>query len=718
MKEKIRVMIGAFLLLGLVSYFGLFGQTFNLSKAQGSYDQIETYGTINSASIKIRPIPTEVTKANLFYRKQGTSQWKQGLDPVITVANHFLEDGPVGIDKNTDPELFSTGHLYVIAEEKAPMIRRLHGSIMYLDPSTTYEIKVELKRSDGSVYDTITSQVATWADQYPFGQPGSSGRTLYVSNNAGDYSSINSALDAADPGDIIVVRPGTYSYNIQVTPERSGEDGRPITIKGYGAKLEDPNGSVRDCIRFYPGAHDVIIEGFEIGVFNTSVHVYFDGANISRIILQNNKIDLTGTAGPSIRKTIAGVTENMNKILIQNNTVLSTNTDNGFTIYLTHTGVGARGVVIRNNYFKVGSCQDVAGFREGPREDFDIYNNYFEGQPSDDGIELEGGININVRFWNNTVNNVAGTKGTISHTPVVVGPIYVFRNVLYTSPQAYKIASNAVQDAQSTCNLPSAYRLADLGPVFWYHNTIYHNPGDFSNFQFFRYPHVLEQTNIILKNNIIYGSKLFDGTNMYLLPHPLDVDRYNTECGTANSGYRWGQINSDYNIWWDGSTTTCPNSSDRSKPDDQCGHGLDLHSVFADPKFISASWPNPDLKLSSTSPAIDKGVILPNINDNYSGSAPDLGAFEYGQSGITLSKSVDKSSAQVGDILTYSITYQNISGGGLTNAKIEDPIPSGTTYVNGSATSGGTFDGTKVIWNLGNLDPGASGSVQFQVRVE
>ena len=37
-----------------------------------------------------------------------------------------------------------------------------------------------------------------------------------------------------------------------------------------------------------------------------------------------------------------------------------------------------------------------------------------------------------------------------------------------------------------------------------------------------------------------------------------------------------------------------------------------------------------DLRLRKGSAAIDAGVVLPNINDDYSGKAPDLGAYEYG----------------------------------------------------------------------------------------
>jgi hypothetical protein len=38
-----------------------------------------------------------------------------------------------------------------------------------------------------------------------------------------------------------------------------------------------------------------------------------------------------------------------------------------------------------------------------------------------------------------------------------------------------------------------------------------------------------------------------------------------------------------------------------------------------------------DFSLKQGSAAIDKGVALPNITDGFSGSAPDLGALEFGQ---------------------------------------------------------------------------------------
>ena len=40
--------------------------------------------------------------------------------------------------------------------------------------------------------------------------------------------------------------------------------------------------------------------------------------------------------------------------------------------------------------------------------------------------------------------------------------------------------------------------------------------------------------------------------------------------------------------------------------------------------------PRQYISLKAGCSAIDKGVVLPNINDTYHGLAPDLGAYEFG----------------------------------------------------------------------------------------
>ena len=40
---------------------------------------------------------------------------------------------------------------------------------------------------------------------------------------------------------------------------------------------------------------------------------------------------------------------------------------------------------------------------------------------------------------------------------------------------------------------------------------------------------------------------------------------------------------------------------------------------------------SPDLRLSPKSPAVDAGQVLPGMNDDFQGRAPDLGAYELGE---------------------------------------------------------------------------------------
>jgi hypothetical protein len=79
--------------------------------------------------------------------------------------------------------------------------------------------------------------------------------------------------------------------------------------------------------------------------------------------------------------------------------------------------------------------------------------------------------------------------------------------------------------------------------------------------------------------------------------------------------------------------------------------GQELHAIEVDyddfinvqePSFKAYQERNPgffpiydfeemDFRLSESSKAIDAGVLIPNVNDAYTGNAPDLGAYEYGQ---------------------------------------------------------------------------------------
>jgi uncharacterized repeat protein (TIGR01451 family) len=98
---------------------------------------------------------------------------------------------------------------------------------------------------------------------------------------------------------------------------------------------------------------------------------------------------------------------------------------------------------------------------------------------------------------------------------------------------------------------------------------------------------------------------------------------------------------------------------------------------------------------------------------------------------VALAKSVDRTSATVGDILTYTVSYVATGSSSATNFRLLDPIPPGTTYVpgtlrlngtpltDGAGDDAGTFDAVsnRVVVVLASIAGGENGSVTFQARV-
>jgi uncharacterized repeat protein (TIGR01451 family) len=104
---------------------------------------------------------------------------------------------------------------------------------------------------------------------------------------------------------------------------------------------------------------------------------------------------------------------------------------------------------------------------------------------------------------------------------------------------------------------------------------------------------------------------------------------------------------------------------------------------------------------------------------------PDAGVL------VTLAKLVDRTTATTGDVLSYTLTVDASGTNPATNLIVGDPIPAGTAYVPGSLLWGGTpltdamgddaagFDaaGNRVVFALGDLPSGRSGTLAFQVRI-
>jgi len=88
----------------------------------------------------------------------------------------------------------------------------------------------------------------------------------------GNFSTIQAAANAANPGDVIVVKPGTYNERVTVT--RSGNASAPITFKSETRRTAVMQG-------FEINAAHITVNGFEItGTTLLGVYISKDNATV------------------------------------------------------------------------------------------------------------------------------------------------------------------------------------------------------------------------------------------------------------------------------------------------------------------------------------------------------------------------------------------------------------------------------------------------------
>ncbi|MBO6126450.1 MAG: DUF11 domain-containing protein [Clostridia bacterium] len=88
----------------------------------------------------------------------------------------------------------------------------------------------------------------------------------------------------------------------------------------------------------------------------------------------------------------------------------------------------------------------------------------------------------------------------------------------------------------------------------------------------------------------------------------------------------------------------------------------------------------------------------------------------------TVSKSVDKATASIGEVLTYSINITNDSELEMSNVVFSDNVPVGSNYITNSFTVNGTsvtptVTGTNLSYNISSIPASSNTTVSFQVIV-
>ncbi|HEY9529249.1 MAG TPA: right-handed parallel beta-helix repeat-containing protein, partial [Anaerolineales bacterium] len=571
--------------------------------------------------------------------------------------------------RRSGESLWHSGHGLVRIDDG-----RLIGSLFNLSPATSYDIKV----SDGS--SEINGSASTQPDQLSF----TPSVVLHVNDDAlpggngsitAPFQKIQDAVNQAGPGTQVLVADGMYREAI--TFPASGTTGNWIQVKAAGnAAILDSadylSGSIwtststakvwftrltgpvaylsKGGNRFYQyddktglmqakghagvaisegwyyeastqrlyirsldnpasymwrlprlnhafdiAARDWIwIEGFEVRFYGTTTNgCGVCTLNASHVVIRNNKIH-NMQLGIFINWT--GGANQGNDTRIEGNEVYDPLVNEWPWAavkgsFMEGTGIiirGRAGAIVRDNHvhnFFNGIYTGSSGALENPELAFDadIYNNYIH-HVSDDGLEPEGAC-INQRFRNNKVDR---SFVGLSIAPITQGPTWVLRNAFTNiTGRGIKFANNSD------------------GKVLIYHNTGWTSTNNINGMDLITSVH-----NVAMRNNTFQSTGYsFAAARTGSTANDWNHNNWYTTRGSTGPHFKWENIN--YNTI----SALCTAS------------GLECDGYENFPGFTNPT--GGDFTLLSASPNIDRGVVIPGINDDFAGNAPDVGAYEF-----------------------------------------------------------------------------------------
>ncbi len=463
------------------------------------------------------------------------------------------------------------------------------GSIFDLRPATTYEIELHALDPDGEVDQTFTLTATTRSVP---GDPAAPNSRL-----VSDAASLRAALASARPGDIITLADGVYAGPFSISA--AGTAGNPIVVRGSsqdGTILDGGGCTGCNIVEVY-GAGFVHLERLTIR------------SGLRALRFQTRGAEANVVRRVAIRDTTLGIgcQPDQKDFYIADNILegrlewpLTYNDDRG--IHSNDDGIrvqGAGHVVCHNRILGYGDA--IKTEQDGARA-VDFYGNDILFT-YDNGMELDGSEG-NSRCLRNRFTN---TFATLSVQPIYGGPAYLIRNV----------AVNIVLEQMKFHALGGTPPREPSG-ILAYHNTFV-SPGLALNLQTTAATH-----HFAVENNLFIG------------PDRPELGRVVDWTGNIDNGIF------DYNGYYPDGVFRFRSGALRNFPDFASlqAAGMETHgAVLAGPIFAgglaaptsyTVKLDPPDAALAENSTAIDRGLVLPNINDGFTGSAPDLGALEFG----------------------------------------------------------------------------------------
>jgi hypothetical protein len=701
------------------------------SNSIATFTKMDLYPNIETIGVDVTGSGLSKT-AQLMYQKDGDTTWQ-------------------------------TGHLLMRV-----LKNRLIGSLFGLSPATKYNLKVvdgttEISGTSTTQMDTLQFTPTTVLRVDGNAAAGGDGST------AKPYKTIQEAVNHAAAGTQVLVADGVYHETVSFPASGSADKWIQVKAQGSGAVLDGSislSGDVwklykkniwytrispsikylaRDGQRFYnydnlkglvdgvghnkvamnegwyiapnstklyvrsadsPSNHAwqvptlnhainvtgrdwVWIEGFEIRYYGTTDSCGICVKNASHIVIRKNKI----------HNVQLGVYVNWNGSEAQGNdtrieyneiydppvnewpwaAVKATSMEGTAIVVRGHIGAIVRNNELHNFFNGIYTGSSAATALEDSRVAYDIdaYNNHIY-QISDDALEPEGAC-VNNRFRNNAIDT---TLVGVSLAPITQGPVWVLRSTISNfSGSSFK------------------WDLNSDGAVLIYHNTSWTNAKDLNAMSMIHPVH-----NSVMRNNIFQGSayafqKPFTGST----GHDWNNDNWYTTRVTNAPHFMWEKIN--YNTI----AQLCAATNLECKG-------------YEDPPGLT----NPsegDFSLLPTSTNVDRGVLIPGINDGFKGNAPDVGAIESAfdraptVSSILRADANPTNAASVNFKVNFSEAVSGVdssdftltTSGALSGASITSVSGSGNSYtvsVNSGSQDGGlglnVKDDDSIVDNAGN----------------
>jgi len=605
-------------------------------------------------------------RVDVTFRKKGEQQWRKGL-PLLRLQH---EQVPGGTPRD------GAGHYFTYV---APNM--FAGSLLNLEPDTEYECHFVLSDPDGvkgknertvtlrTRKEPMPAEGGHVYHVYPFGYKGTKQEpsftgllaAYYMGADESDHSNV--FPPRAQPGDVILVHAGLYKDN------RFVYSGFDRTIAAYGTPFDGTyyltaSGTPEKPI-VIKGAGDgeVIFDGDGCqNLFNLMAanYNYFEGITVrnTNVAFLLGLKNITGSSGFTLKhsriydvgRVVQDEWSGSKNFYIADNVFIGRHDPNklqswwtpavwakfpGYPALITSEyaiKIYGQGHVVAYNYvanwhdgIDIATYGDPDGTpNESPDRvpiSIDFYNNDIYNM-ADNCIEADGGAH-NIRVFRNRCFNSAG--GALSAQPTFGGPLYFFQNLIYNTTTGGPL------------------KLIDTpAGVLIYQNTLVGQGrlmGPASNIHFL--------------NNLILGDGWADpvlNLRTYTTYSSSDYNGFYANPGAANS-FEWTSPYFATPADFAGKLVT---RTFKALADYQKATGQDRHSVLVDYTIFAKAEPpdkndpqrlyNPEdfyFQLQPVlggfeigqfaNPALDAGVLLPTINDDFTGSAPDLGAYERGR---------------------------------------------------------------------------------------